>query len=68
VNGSERAEREVAISLPWSSAFWHALEVFSRSALERAMDLQRRSYALLVWMGNAIRKGFILFDTVGLEP
>lgn len=31
--------------------------------LEEAIDLQRRSYALLRWLGDAIPRGFISFDT-----
>lgn len=31
--------------------------------LEEAIDLQRRSYALLKWLGEAIPRGFISFDT-----
>jgi hypothetical protein len=32
-------------------------------ALEETIDLQRRSYALLKWLANAIPRGFISFDT-----
>lgn len=31
--------------------------------LEEAIDLQRRSYALLKWLADAIPRGFISFDT-----
>lgn len=36
--------------------------MFSLPALARALDLQERSYQLLVWMGEAIRRGFIRFN------
>lgn len=37
--------------------------MFDRAAIERAVDLQRRSYELLKWMGEAVRRGFIRFDS-----
>jgi hypothetical protein len=37
--------------------------VIDRARLEQAVDLQRRSYALLKWLGNAIPRGFISFHT-----
>ena len=36
--------------------------VFSPTSIDRAVDLQERSYKLLVWMTNAIERGFISFD------
>lgn len=37
--------------------------MFERDTIERAVDLQQRSYALLTWMTDAIDRGFIAFDT-----
>jgi hypothetical protein len=37
--------------------------MFDRAVLEQAVDLQRRSYELLKWMADAVRRGFIRFDT-----
>jgi hypothetical protein len=36
--------------------------MFERSHIVRAVDLQQRSYKLLVWMGDAIERGFIRFS------
>lgn len=36
--------------------------MFERLQIERAVDLQQRSYKLLVWMGDAIERGFIRFS------
>jgi hypothetical protein len=38
--------------------------VFDRIAIERAVDLQQRSYKLLRWMTDAIERGFISYDAV----
>jgi hypothetical protein len=37
--------------------------VLDREQLEVAIDLQKRSYALLKWLANAIPRGFVSFDT-----
>src|SRR5688572_14484257 len=37
--------------------------MFSRETLDRAIYLKRPSYQLLLWMSDAIRRGFIRFDT-----
>jgi|SRR5215471_18641018 len=36
--------------------------MFDRDEIERAVDLQARSYELLRWVSSAIEKGFISFD------
>jgi len=36
--------------------------MFSDPAIRRALDLHQRSYSLLIWMGDAIRRGFVRFD------
>lgn len=36
--------------------------MFERTQIERAVDLQQRSYKLLRWMTDAIERGFISFD------
>jgi hypothetical protein len=36
--------------------------MFEPQIIERAVDLQQRSYALLTWMTTAIDRGFITFD------
>jgi hypothetical protein len=35
--------------------------LFERTEIERAIDLQQRSYKLLLWMTDAVERGFITF-------
>src|SRR5262249_2817330 len=37
--------------------------MLERSRLEEALDLLRRSYQLLLWLGEAVPRGFVSFDT-----
>jgi hypothetical protein len=37
--------------------------MLDRARVEEAVELQRRSYELMVWLGQAVRRGFVSFDT-----
>src|SRR5262245_34214653 len=37
--------------------------MLDRARVEEAVELQRRSYELMLWLGQAVRRGFVSFDT-----
>lgn len=36
--------------------------MFNHDELSQAIELQRRSYNLLLWLGSAVTKGVVRFD------
>lgn len=37
--------------------------MLDRIRIEEALDLQQRSYQLLLWLSEAVPRGFVSFDT-----